>query len=621
MRATMTLIGSILFLFVSVLSLSGQVGVGGGRNRQVPDNRRDQQNDDDQPPKDFGVVGIAPEPCLRPPRFVREVPPKDINRAIDRGVAYLKQNQNDDGSWTYSGHPAVAQVGTPRGATLIDIPMDAGYTAFAALTLLHCGVPANDPAIRNAAQFVRKNYRDGILTTLNATKIILFLDRLGERADRPIVRNLTQQLISIQWNDGGWKDGGRISDWNSYTDTRNTLMALLGLWVGHRQGVRISAPLARSASRFNEAQCANGGWGFSPWKKSPQGSWTAAALVALALRHGAANSDVLHPRAGSGAAAVPQRALAKVAQDPHVVKGFQYLGQFLNSIVKGDKKWQSLTVTCYSLWYLELAAMTFDLSTIGGQDWYTIGASVLLANQNSEGRWKVDDDALEDTCFALLFLRKANLLPEVTPLLKGIGPNADPKPDPAPAVTPLGSHPPSLESKLAPKRVAPVPPTSIEKQHHQTQVDKLLTKMKASSDFGKDLLIKHWRDGEDPYFTPALAKAIPILSGSLQRKARAALADHCTRLTSAERDEHLHSDDPEIRRAAVLSCAVRDDKSHTPLLIELLQDKEALVSRAAHDALCSLTGKDFGPITDAGQADRLRAAADWKGWYNKQESK
>src|SRR5262249_1027831 len=102
-------------------------------------------------------------------------------------------------------------------------------------------------------------------------------------------------------------------------------------------------------------------------------------------------------------------------------------------------------------------------------------------------------------------------------------------------------------------------------------------------------------------------------------KARDALANRFTRMTAATLRQELKDDDPEIRRAAVLACAMKDDKSHIPDLILMLQDSEPFVDKAAHAALKSLSGKDFGPKTGASAQDVAKAVESWKGWWDKSQ--
>ena len=73
----------------------------------------------------------------------------------------------------------------------------------------------------------------------------------------------------------------------------------------------------------------------------------------------------------------------------------------------------------YTLWSVERVAVAYDLKTIGNKDWYAFGSDVLLATQKIDGSWAADFPGGVDTCFALLFLRKANLAADLTTVLKG----------------------------------------------------------------------------------------------------------------------------------------------------------------------------------------------------------
>jgi HEAT repeat protein len=87
-----------------------------------------------------------------------------------------------------------------------------------------------------------------------------------------------------------------------------------------------------------------------------------------------------------------------------------------------------------------------------------------------------------------------------------------------------------------------------------------------------------------------------------------------TRMTEATLGRYLQDESTEIRRAAVLALAMRESKAHVSRTIDMLQDPEPAVSRAAHAALCSLSGKDFGPKLAATQEERDEAAARWRAW-------
>jgi hypothetical protein len=65
----------------------------------------------------------------------------------------------------------------------------------------------------------------------------------------------------------------------------------------------------------------------------------------------------------------------------------------------------------YYLYALERAGMLLGIEKIGPHDWYAEGAGVLLAAQKADGSWHEAGvrrgNATWDTCFAILFLKKA----------------------------------------------------------------------------------------------------------------------------------------------------------------------------------------------------------------------
>ena len=210
----------------------------------------------------------------------------DINAAVDRGVKFVKTLQGPDGTW------AGPQI---------------GLTALAGLTLLECGVPADDDAIQKAAAVVRSEAVDAD-QTYSIALCILFLDRLGESVDVALIESLTVRLLAGQGDNNGWTytcpkiafdEQRRLStmvkkrtNWaasrtspkrspanescRTYranprpagagakaacrgliatpgSDNSNTQFAILGLWVARRHGLPVDGALAAvenaSASR------------------------------------------------------------------------------------------------------------------------------------------------------------------------------------------------------------------------------------------------------------------------------------------------------------------------------------------------------------------------------------
>ena len=73
------------------------------------------------------------------------------------------------------------------------------------------------------------------------------------------------------------------------------------------------------------------------------------------------------------------------------------------------KHW-SVDTNYYYLYALERAGMLYGTDKIGDHDWYWEGAKVIVNDQNADGSWghreKVEENTW-DTCFAILFLKKA----------------------------------------------------------------------------------------------------------------------------------------------------------------------------------------------------------------------
>jgi hypothetical protein len=127
-------------------------------------------------------------------------------------------------------------------------------------------------------------------------------------------------------------------------------------------------------------------------------------------------------------------------------------------------------------------------------------------------------------------------------------------------------------------------------------------------------IVEKCRDGKGVHYTEALALASARESGEARRQLREALAERMARMTERTLGQYLEDEDAEIRRAAALGLAMRDSKAHLRGLIGLLLDPQPSVERAAHAALCSLSGKDLGPRVNATEAEKLAAASRWRQW-------
>ena len=200
------------------------------------------------------------------------------------------------------------------------------------------------------------------------------------------------------FNPGGW-------------DNSNTQFAVLALWVAQRHGVSIDRPAQLVEQHFRKTQHADGpdstgnnqnlggSWLYDANGNSSRWpSMTCAGLLALAVGHGLTESHTEKAKPLDDQAI--QRALAMLAREIDL---------------PGEPRPHDL----YFLWSLErVAPSLYDLAKIGGKDWYAWGRKDLLAKQQKDGSWTdggyYGSNNILDTCFALLFLKQANLAKDLT---------------------------------------------------------------------------------------------------------------------------------------------------------------------------------------------------------------
>jgi hypothetical protein len=402
-------------------------------------------------------LGNAPITKIQlPKKTIAGVDQEKINAAIEKGSAFLKKTQNAKGSWDNTGSSV-------------------GYVSLAGLTLLECNTPANDLSVQRVAGYVRSNSAN-LNKNYDVTTAILFLDRLGEARDRPLIQALALRLLAGQLQDGGWdyecpllqaqemqqlfaflrshkdpkkkplaaaslgpnlrdlpvvQNQGKLKGQHALREARSnnstTQFALLALWAARRHGVPTEQALLAAHDRFVVTQCTDGGWDYMARANNAGGPPTASTsstntmtcvgLLALAMGHGASPEiDGANPKDGK------EPVIKPALGDANIRKALAALGRHIGQPVEVTKL-QSLPVqNLYFLWSVERVAMLFDVNTIDGKDWYGWGAQTLLTQQGSDGRWGSaiypGEDPTVNTCFALLFLRRSNLVQDLTVTLR-----------------------------------------------------------------------------------------------------------------------------------------------------------------------------------------------------------
>ncbi len=456
------------------------------------------------PPSDPSATRPDPpssRPEAEPAAWLPPEEQEKVNKAIEKGIAYLEKNQNHAGSW---------------GLRL-------GLCALPGLTLLECGVPADDSRVQKAVRHVRQVI-PRLDKTYDLSLAILFLDRLGDPRDKKLIQTCALRLVAGQSPGGGWvyvcpiltaeeekklltflqqtrptsaldlfvqgsdgtsppgliaqgpqsslgkttSDGSIDSkllpddstsprdstpitkkpiDPKTYqkaldrlpanlrklpalqppakahnlprsdaADNSNTHFAILGLWAASRHDLPLQRPLALLAQRFRKSAAASGGWGYRYALPTPNGavtsSMTGVGLLGLAVGLGLAADHASRPRDGGR------------IEDPAVEKGFKALAGFIGKPLgwKKPRAKNRTQINLYFLWATERVGVLFQRRHIDGKDWYSWGIELLLDHQREDGSWTAagypGSSPITDTCFALLFLKRANLAKDLTKKLE-----------------------------------------------------------------------------------------------------------------------------------------------------------------------------------------------------------
>ncbi|HTU92894.1 MAG TPA: hypothetical protein VMF69_22630, partial [Gemmataceae bacterium] len=181
------------------------------------------------------------------------------------------------------------------------------------------------------------------------------------------------------------------------TDNSNTQFALLALWVAQRHDVPARRSMGMIVRRFESSQNRDGSWSYryrygGGEQEGP--AMICSGLLGLAVGRGA-NRQPSADRIRDGLAALSKH------------------------VGKPAGKWRNIPLAdLYFLWSLERVAMLYRLPTIGEHDWYRWGVEMLIANQQKRGFWSgggyPKSTSTIDTCLALLFLKRANFVADLT---------------------------------------------------------------------------------------------------------------------------------------------------------------------------------------------------------------
>ncbi len=354
----------------------------------------------------------------------------DVDAAIGRGIEFLRREQGNKGSWTYS----------------FNQNHELGITALAGLALLENGAVPSDEGVARARDVVERLAKRSD-QTYDLALAVLFMARVQKGESGPedlLIRRLARRIeggsgegfwtytVPLRGEEEGAPRARRPRKPSNVGDNSNTQFALLGLWAAGRHGFDPNQTLESIDGHFRGSQDRSGRWGYVPGDQGAP-AMTCAGLMGLAIaaaRPALAERQTARAR---GAALAADRAFAAA----------------LRSVTRDAREIGS-TSDIYYLWSLERVCVALGLRDLDGLDWYAAGARELLRRQQGDGSWPDEHwGRLPNTCLALLFLRKANLAFELDRVLKLPGAARPGAPEPVVEAAPAVEHEAGSDSEAS----------------------------------------------------------------------------------------------------------------------------------------------------------------------------
>ncbi len=317
-----------------------------------------------------------------------------VEHAIRSGIAYLKSQQLDDGSWP---NPKNHHQHT------------AGPTSLVVHALLVAGESTHSPVVTAALRYLEGLSPEEIDGNYSvALQTIVFAEVDPHRYAVKIAANvawLEQNQIRAEDNNPGWPGSwAHASDKARRGDSSSTQFALLGLDAAAKAGIPVKPEVwALARSFLTKSQRWDGGWAYYPnvANSTCSASMTCAGISGLIIT----GQRLIHDQEHLEGDTVQNCGKAKV--NVGIERGLAWVASRF-SVTENPGSWLFRQWQHYYLYGMERVGRFAGLRYIGSHDWYREGAAELVATQNLLlGSWvgvAVERETILATSFALLFL-------------------------------------------------------------------------------------------------------------------------------------------------------------------------------------------------------------------------
>ncbi|MFP4052254.1 MAG: DUF4159 domain-containing protein [Phycisphaerae bacterium] len=348
-----------------------------------------------------------------------------VEEAIGKGVRWLWEHQNDDGSFS-----EVAPRRN-RGGIRLTGHYAVGRTAIAMYALLESGASVQDERVKKTLKYLEETWTDRTYDIALRANVWL----LAMRGDDSYRKHLQKDVDILVKSDlsGSYtyqsryalKDAPRkvkeryqrmiearrkLRKQNPNRrrrfrrgDNSNAQYGVLGVWAGVRGNVEVPSKYWKAVEEhWSDCQSKDGGWGYSSYgRQKPYPAMTAAGVATLFVC-----ADNLYYnkflRCDTG------------LEMTRINNGLKWIEKHFDESMKPPKKGRGGVMVGnvhglnnYYLYGIERVGLASGYKYFGKSDWYKAGASYLLRMQNKKGFWPggwADGQNLGATAYAVLFL-------------------------------------------------------------------------------------------------------------------------------------------------------------------------------------------------------------------------